>query len=184
MKLTLAQVKAMNPCEDGLSNLEEVLGGRKEITTDLIQDENAKLVNVCWLLKKVLPEDSQVLARWELWNAKQVAHLVEDVEIHNCLQVTEDYLDGKVDKETLNMSILVIHPIVYSIIVPPVAYVAADIVYNLANNARTFPDDEDFVAHETARALNCAYPDQDSYSTHLTKARQKLKDLVDREIGK
>ena len=106
--LTYHQLKALDPCEDGLKTARKALGGARKwngnlVTAGAARDAGVSLDDILWATKKIARSDKQVARRLRHFSADcaaRVLHLFEDERPNDerprkAIEVSRAFADGQ-----------------------------------------------------------------------------------------
>ncbi len=106
--LTLAAIKKFDPCEDSFLRLAKILPKNRKITAQQARYLGCTYDDIIWIASAVAQDDLEIKKRLIAYindNAKAVLHIFEaavpkDNRVRECIQATDDFLDGKISEET------------------------------------------------------------------------------------
>ena len=102
--ISLNQIKAHNPCDDGWETILAARGGEsadydEQFPLSFALDSNG-LEDVLWALK-CLPEHDNLWRKYAVWCARQVEHLMTDQRSKDALNVAWRYSEGQATEDEL-----------------------------------------------------------------------------------
>ena len=105
--LTLAAIKKFDPCEDSFLRLAKILPKNRKITAQQARYLGCTYDDIIWIASAVAEDDLEIKKRLTAYvndNAKAVLHIFEAAEpkdnrVRECIQATDDFLDGKISEE-------------------------------------------------------------------------------------
>jgi len=103
-KITLKDIKKLNPCRSGYENLVKYYPDFNMTMVEFLQLEHIPHNNKEWLIRKMV--NVNILKWWSLECAKSVAHIYNkkypnDNRVNECLKANKDFLLGLISLDEL-----------------------------------------------------------------------------------
>jgi len=90
--ITLAQIKAKNPCSEGWEEVKAANTDAPFPVSSILESND--LDDTLWTLR-CLPEYDNLWRKFAWWCARQVSHLSDDPRVEECLAVVWRHSEGK-----------------------------------------------------------------------------------------
>ena len=174
-KITLKDIKKLNPCRSGYENLVKYYPDFNMTMVEFLELEHISHKAKVWLIRRMV--DGNILKWWALECAKSVAHIYnkkypKDNRVNECLKANKDFLLGLISLDELLIKRRAASD--------AAAYAASSTSYDVdaASAAAAAASDDDAAASYAADASAYAYAYAYAYSAYAyTYAKKEQWDI-------